>query len=143
MKRRDFVKGVLATMAASSLPMGTGEELRNDLLIVERLNIASVNAAQTSPEQLAHLKKDVKIGDEPFLKGDWQPTEMSDLRPGDVFRMFQQDGTPVEWRRDPKEPYTICVATGEPYPTEFGVWGVEALPWDEFMDQPSLLTRST
>lgn len=115
MKRREFVKGVMATVAASLLPMTVEREMSASReLIIERLNIVSVSAVQT------HLS----------CEGRWERVKLAEIQLGDVFRAFLPDGTPVKWQRLPKEPYTVCVAKVDPFHGTNGP-RVIAYPWDE------------
>jgi hypothetical protein len=53
----------------------------------------------------------------------WSPIEFEELKKGDIWRMFESDGTPVVGH-DKKS--TVFKANGNPYINEINVWTIES-----------------
>lgn len=51
----------------------------------------------------------------------WIKVRMQELVPGDVFRMFEEDGTPVKWQADSE-----WKAMNKPYLNDDNIWTIEA-----------------
>lgn len=56
-----------------------------------------------------------------FTKGGWREINFEELKPGDKFRMFKPDGTPVE----DSDGNRVFIAISEPFLTEDNVLAVE------------------
>jgi hypothetical protein len=59
-----------------------------------------------------------------ILENDtWKQIKMKDIKPGNVYRVFNPDSTSVVWDDDP-----ILLAVGEPFFQEdIGRWGVQTV----------------
>lgn len=60
---------------------------------------------------------------EKHVEGNWEATEMKHLKPGDIFRMFEPDGSPViqETKNDRLDQW---MAKSRPFKNINGIWEI-------------------
>ncbi len=63
-----------------------------------------------------------------FTGVSWEEIEFEHLKTGDMFRMFELDGAPVE----DDEGNRIFVAVSEPFLTEENIWAVKVTSGESF-----------
>lgn len=136
MDRRDFMKTVGAGVAVATFPIpagGQSEQSGLTMLLVQR----GTSLARDVLPQYSFSSFDGRPTH--FLTGPWYFTwedcDMKDLRKGDYFRQFQQDGTrvigdiagnrpdhPNYWSENGYDVWRVLEHAT--YDAEIGVWGV-------------------
>ena len=59
-----------------------------------------------------------------LVNNSWSDLPFEDLRPGDIYRMFEEDGAPVIDKEDNRST-TVFKILGEPFQLPNGIWGVQ------------------
>lgn len=64
---------------------------------------------------------------ERLVKGKWKDVPFDKLQRGDIFHLFDPDGTPVDGGE-------ICICLDNPfYTSETKIWGVKSSPYDRHL----------
>ena len=59
-----------------------------------------------------------------LIAGEWTDIAFEHLRPGDTYRLFEEDGAPVIDKEDNRST-TVFKILGEPFQLPNGIWGVQ------------------